>query len=63
MSRDLVTDLLDLVALLLVAAGLAAAAYLLIGWACLAVAGLVVGAGSQVAHRLGRAPTPPGGSQ
>jgi hypothetical protein len=63
MFRDTVTDLLDLLALLLLAAGLAAAAHLLIGWACLAVAALVVGAGSQVAHRLGRPPAAPGGGQ
>lgn len=46
------TTLLDVLGVLLVAAGLAAAAYLVIGWACLAVAGVVVLAGSQLAARM-----------
>lgn len=50
---------LDLLALLLVAAGVAAAAYLLIGWACLAVAGVVVYGGSLLGDRAARRPVPP----
>ncbi|MFC6017223.1 hypothetical protein ACFP2T_13525 [Plantactinospora solaniradicis] len=52
--RDLVTTILDVLGLLLLAAGLAAAAYLLIGWACLVVAGAVVLGGSQLAAYLTR---------
>lgn len=45
--RELITTLLDLGALLLVAFGLAAAVFPLIGWASAVVAGLVLGAGSR----------------
>jgi hypothetical protein len=44
--RDLVTTALDTLGLLLVAAGAAAGAYRVIGWAGLAVGGVVVLAGS-----------------
>ncbi|MFB7473990.1 hypothetical protein [Kitasatospora sp. NPDC056184] len=49
--RTIVTTLLDVLGLLLLAAGAAAAAWLLVGWACLAVAGAVVLAGSWLAAR------------
>lgn len=49
--RELVTTLLDLVGLLLLAAGACAALYPLIGWAALAAAGLVVLTGSVLAAR------------
>lgn len=45
------TTLLDALGLLLLAAGIGAAAYLLISWAALAVAGVVVLAGSWLAAR------------
>lgn len=45
--RDWVTTLLDLAALLLVAFGVAAAVFPLIGWASAVFAGLVLGAGSR----------------
>lgn len=43
------TTFLDIIGLLLVAAGAGAATYPLFGWACVAVAGGVVLAGSQLA--------------
>jgi hypothetical protein len=46
--RDLITTLLDLTGLVLLAAGLGFAAGLLLGWAALAVTGLVLLAGSRV---------------
>lgn len=46
--REWITTLLDLVALLLVAFGAAAAVFPLIGWASAIVGGLVLGAGSRV---------------
>lgn len=49
--RDVVTTVLDVAGLLLVAAGAGAAVRPLIGWSALAVAGVVVLAGSQVAAR------------
>ncbi|WP_327073450.1 hypothetical protein OG196_16295 [Kitasatospora purpeofusca] len=49
--RTTVTTLLDVLGLLLLAAGAAAAAWLLIGWTCLAVAGAVVLAGSWLVDR------------
>jgi len=52
--RDLVTTLLDVLGLLLIAAGLAAALAPWIGWAALAAAGVVVLAGSQLAALAGR---------
>lgn len=52
--RELVTTVLDALGLLLLAVGAAAGAYLLIGWACLAVAGAVVLVGSGLAARQGR---------
>lgn len=54
--RDLITDLLDVLALLLIAAGAGVA---VVAWrigAALAVAGLVVGAGSLWIARPPRAP-------
>jgi hypothetical protein len=47
--RELITDLLDVLGLLLVAAGATAYAYRFIGWPALAVAGAVVLAGSAFA--------------
>jgi hypothetical protein len=47
--RELVTTLLDTLGLLLLAAGLSALVFPLLGWACLAVAGIVVLLGSGVA--------------
>jgi hypothetical protein len=46
-SRELITTLLDLAALLLVAFGAAAAVFPLIGWASVMIGGLVLGAGSR----------------
>lgn len=51
MDRERVTDLLDVLGLLLVAAGVTAAAYRFIGWAALGAGGVVVLAGSWVASR------------
>lgn len=47
--RDTLTTALDALGLLLVAAGLAALTYQWIGWSCLAVAGVIVLAGSMFA--------------
>lgn len=47
--REHLTTALDALGLLLVAAGLGALAYRWIGWACLAVAGVIVLGGSFVA--------------
>lgn len=58
--RDLMTSLLDVLALLLVAAGAGAGSARWIGWWGVAVAGLVVFTGSQVAHRLGGPEAAPG---
>lgn len=44
--REVLTTALDALGLLLVAAGLAALTYQWIGWACLAVAGVIVLGGS-----------------
>lgn len=52
--RELVTTLLDVLGLLLVAAGAAAALLPLVGWAGLAAAGIVVLAGSWWAARQSR---------
>lgn len=49
--HETVTTLLDALALLLIAAGAAAAVYRWFGWACLAVAGTVLLAGSLLASR------------
>jgi hypothetical protein len=49
--REVVTTLLDVLGLLLVAAGVAASVAPFLGWACLAVAGVVVLAGSLLAAR------------
>jgi hypothetical protein len=61
--RDLVTNLLDVLGLLLLAAGVGALAYRSIGWAALAVAGVVVLAGSAFADWQARPPrvSKPGG--
>lgn len=48
----LLTDWLDALGLLLMAAGAAAATYQFMGWSCLAVAGVVVLIGSGLAARL-----------
>ncbi|ONF62287.1 hypothetical protein [Amycolatopsis keratiniphila] len=53
MSRDLVTTLLDLAGLLLVAAGIGAALFPLIGWATLGPVGVLLLAGSRVAVWIG----------
>ncbi|WP_414943316.1 hypothetical protein [Amycolatopsis sp. cmx-11-32] len=53
MSRDLVTTLLDLAGLLLVAAGIGAALFPLIGWAALGPVGVLLLAGSRVAVWIG----------
>lgn len=45
----LVTTVLDVIGLLLVSAGVAAATFPFLGWACLAVAGVVVLGGSWLA--------------
>lgn len=47
--REHLTTALDALALLLIGAGLAALAYRWIGWTCLAVAGVVILAGSALA--------------
>lgn len=57
--RDTMTTLLDVLGLLLVAAGLGALAYRAIGWPALAVAGVVVLAGSVFADWMAR-PSKPG---
>lgn len=49
--RETTTTLLDALGLLLVAAGLGAAAYLVVSWAALAVTGAVVLTGSWLAAR------------
>ncbi len=58
--RELVTTLLDVLGLLLLAAGAGFAASVWIGWAGLAVSGAVVLAGSAFAARVAR---PAGGNQ
>lgn len=52
--RSVLTSILDALGLLLVAAGLAALMYQWIGWACLAVAGVVVLGGSMLAAGQGQ---------
>jgi hypothetical protein len=47
------TSLLDVLALLLIAAGVGAALFPVVGWACLAAGGVVLLVGSQVAARFG----------
>lgn len=59
MPIKMLTDLLDVLGLLLLAAGAAAAVFPLIGWAALVVAGAVVLAGSQLAERVHVARRPP----
>jgi hypothetical protein len=61
-SSDFVTSILDVLALLLFAAGCAAAAALVIGWAALAVGGLVVFGGSQTIAHINR-PQPAAGEE
>ncbi|MEV0963270.1 hypothetical protein AB0J25_11890 [Streptomyces sp. NPDC049910] len=51
--REQVTTWLDLLGLLLIAAGAAAAVFPFIGWTALAVAGAVVLGGSLTAARIG----------
>lgn len=51
--REHIMTLLEALALLLIAAGLAALTYRWIGWSCLAVAGVVVLTGSALAARQG----------
>lgn len=58
--RELVTDLLDVLGLLLLAAGVGALAYRFVGWPALAVAGVVVLAGSAFADWQTRPPKPGG---
>jgi hypothetical protein len=48
--RELLTDLLDILGLLLLAGGATAAAYRWVGWTGLAAGGAVVLAGSSFAH-------------
>jgi hypothetical protein len=57
--RDMVTNLLDTLGLLLLAAGAGAFAYRHIGWPALAVSGGVVLAGSAFAEWQARPPRPP----
>ncbi|MFF0469339.1 hypothetical protein ACFYPX_18145 [Micromonospora zamorensis] len=52
--RDLLTSLLDVLGVLLIAAGVAAALQPLIGWPCLAIAGALLLGASQIAARAGR---------
>lgn len=52
MSRDLITTLLDLAALLLVAFGLTAAVWLLLGAPATVVGGLVLYGGARLIERL-----------
>lgn len=52
--RAILTTLLDALALLLIAAGLAALTYRWIGLSCLAVAGVVILLGSALAARPAR---------
>lgn len=52
--RELMTTALDVTGLLLVAAGVGAGAYLVMGWAALAVSGGVVLVGSALASRPAR---------
>lgn len=52
--RDLLTSLLDMLGLLLVAAGAAAAVFPWVGWASLLAAGVVVLAGSWWSARQAR---------
>lgn len=52
--RTILTTLLDALGLLLIAAGLAALTYQWLGWACLAVAGVIVLAGSVFAAGQGQ---------
>lgn len=54
MDRERLTDLLDVLGLLLIGAGAVAAAYQFIGWASLAAGGVVVLAGSWLASWLAR---------
>lgn len=61
--REVVTTALDVLGLLLVAAGLAAAVKPLVGWACLLVAGAVVLAGSAWSHRQSRPQPKAGGDR
>jgi hypothetical protein len=49
--RDVITTALDVLGLLLVAAGGALALYPVLGWSCLSVGGAIVLAGSQIAQR------------
>lgn len=50
--REVVTTALDVVGLLLLAAGVGAALFPWAGWACAAASGLVVLAGSQLSARV-----------
>lgn len=59
--RELATTLLDAIGLLLIAAGLGFAAGRWIGYAALAVSGVVVLAGSLLAARLDKPPLHGGG--
>lgn len=52
--RATLTTLLDALALMLIAAGLAALTYRWIGWTCLAVAGVIILVGSALAAGLER---------
>lgn len=53
-DEDVITTVLDVLAVLLVAFGLAAAAFPVIGWAAAAVAGVVLLAAVRVADALAR---------
>lgn len=52
--QEFITDALDTMAILLIAAGLAALSWRLLGWGALAVAGVVVLVGSQIAAARGK---------
>lgn len=53
MTREMITTLLDFMALLLVAVGAAAALWPVVGWASTAAAGAVLFGGARVIERFG----------
>lgn len=57
-----ITTFLDLVGLLLIAAGVGCGAALLVGWSALAVSGLVLIGGSQLSSWLGARDRPGAGA-
>ncbi|MFD4000853.1 hypothetical protein [Streptomyces rubiginosohelvolus] len=63
MVRDLMTTWLDMLGLVLIAAGAAAGLHPLIGWTSLAVGGVVILAGSAYAARQASAVRKSGGGE